>query len=300
MISFIVCTYNRDRYIFECLSHLAMQGDALSDVEIIVVNNNSTDNTEAEIKRFLDAYPSAPVRVLFESNQGLSYARNRGLMESAGDVIVFLDDDAFVSDNYVSSLKRYLSDYPDMMAFGGRIEPLFEDGLRPCWLSKWSMSWLSAIDKGNGVCLFEGKAFPIGANMGFRRSCIEKCGMFDTALGRSSKNLIGGEEKAYFYRISGLGLKVYYFPELFALHLIPASRTTFDYIRRFGRGVGASEYLRTKESHNYTIRLFREAVKWSGTIVLWLFFFLGFQKEKGDALVLFRANVTRCLIRPNY
>ena len=86
-ISIIVCTYNRDRYIYQTLERIARNTFPTERFEIVLVNNNSTDNTAAECKRFQAAYPSLNYRYVVENNQGLSYARNRGIKEAQGAVL---------------------------------------------------------------------------------------------------------------------------------------------------------------------------------------------------------------------
>lgn len=298
MISIIICTYNRGKYIFETLSRIAKNNYSYCNYEIVFVNNNCTDSTESECARFCCEFPSVNFKYFEEKQQGLSFARNRGIKEAIGDILVFLDDDAFVSENYLENLEEQLALYPDAMAFGGKISPLYESGEVPDWMSKWSYSWVSAIDKGSDVTLFDDKSFPIGANMGFRRQCVGQVGDFNVLLGRSGRNLIGGEEKDYFNRIRVKGLKIYYFPNVAVEHVIPPNRTTMEYIDKFGLGVGESERMRTMalSRMEYVKRVGNELVKWGATCLLWCIFAFRFQKNKGNALIRFRMNVSKGLL----
>jgi len=288
MISFLICTYNRAAYLRDNLAALTAAA-AGHDAEIIVVDNNSTDSTA----QLCGEFPT--VKYFLETVQGLSAARNRAIRESVGDVLVFLDDDAFIRADYVVRLEEYLDRYPELMAFGGRIVPLFEGGEGPEWLGKWSRSWLSALDMGDKVSLFKTGKYPVGANMGVSRKLIKMVGLFDTALGRSGGNMIGGEEKDFFERVSAVGVKIIYFPELVVSHVIPPERTTRDYIVRFGHGVGLSELIRCGRGAKLFKRRVSEIVKWCGTAVLWLGYLLGGHPAKGNALVLFRREVSRGL-----
>lgn len=294
MLSVIICTYNRDKYLRETLERLAAN-TYRGDWELLLINNNSTDSTADICRSFAEQYPSVPFRYMVETNQGLSYARNRGMHEAKGDWLVFLDDDAFVESNYLSRLTDYISQLPDMAAFGGRIFPLFEAGTEPEWLCDWNRSWLSALDKGTDVATFVGNEYPIGANMGISRSMADRSGDFDTTLGRSGKNLIGGEEKDYFNRIKAQGGKIYYLPEIAVQHCIPPSRTTDDYICRLGDGVGASERMRTLHS-GYAKRIVQELVKWAATIVLWGGYLCSGRVACGNSLVRFRYHVSKGLL----
>ena len=89
-LSVVICTYNRDRFIVACLQSLAVQTLPDKKFEVIVVNNNCTDNTESLVQDFLQRHPERPFRMVFEANKGLSHARNRGIAEAEGEVILYL------------------------------------------------------------------------------------------------------------------------------------------------------------------------------------------------------------------
>lgn len=297
MISVIICTYNRDSYIYKTLEFVAKNDLSTEEYEIILVDNNCTDNTVAECLRFQKSFPNVRYRYFLETNQGLSYARNRGIAEAHGDCFLFLDDDAFVEVNYLKSLRLYLSQYPEMMAFGGKIIPLYESGREPEWMSPFLVPIVSAIDKSSEIVPFTGKSYPIGANMGFRRSCIEKIGLFKTTLGRSKKNLIGGEEKDIFNRVQQENMKVLYFPNLVVHHVIPEYRTTMEYVKNMAFGVGKSEKIRcAANSKEYLAVMFKELVKWGGSVVLALYYCILGKPLKSKALLVFRWNVSKGLV----
>jgi glycosyltransferase involved in cell wall biosynthesis len=266
--------------------------------EIVLVNNNSTDNTEQECERFEKDFPKLNFRYFVETSQGLSHARNRGIAESQGDILVFLDDDSFIKPNYLTNLHHNLMNHPEAMAFGGKITPLFESGETPKWLCKWTYSWVSAIDKGDKVVPFKGNSYPIGANMGFRKECLDQCGNFNTELGRNKKNLMAGEEKDLFNRLKEQNMPILYFPDIQVEHVIPPQRTTKEYIARMGQGVGMSERLRCLNTGKSVLwkRYFSELMKWCASIVLWLRYTICLRPSVGNMLLLFRWNVTKGLL----
>jgi glycosyltransferase involved in cell wall biosynthesis len=266
--------------------------------EIILVNNNSTDNSEEECFRFRQNFPGVNFHYFIETAQGLSFARNRGITEAKRDLLVFLDDDSFVSSDYLVNLEKHIHNYPDMVAFGGEISPLFETGIAPKWFSKWTYSWVSAINLGEKITLFKGNSFPIGANMGFKKKKKKKHGTFNTSLGRNKKNLMGGEEKDIFNRSNRKIEKIYYFPDLKVMHVIPENRTTLEYIKKLGEGIGMSEKLRTLNVSNtkYYRRLVSELIKWVASIVLFIGYTIVIEPQKGIVLILFRWKVTKGLL----
>ena len=301
MLTLVICTYNRDKYLYNCLKSIAENDFPFAKYEIILINNNSTDNTENECTRFQNDFPQVNFSYFVEKNQGLSFARNRGIDEAKGDVLVFLDDDAFVGNDYLKNLYENLNEYPNCSAFGGKITPVFESVETPKWLSKWTYSWVSAIDLGKNIQEFNGGKYPIGANMGIKADILHKTGNFNTKLGRSKKNLMAGEEKDIFNRIKNAGGRIYYFPDIAVQHVIPQQRTTNGYIAKMGLGVGMSEKLRTLDISKsaYIKRLFSEKIKWCASIVLFFGFLMKFQCQKGAKLLLFRWNVTRGLLSKN-
>lgn len=313
MLSIIVCTYNRDRFLEKTLQLLDPDQSSLvgkGAYEVVLIDNNSTDRTADICKAFaVQVEGRLSFRYVLETKQGLSNARNRGIEESKGEWLVFLDDDAFIQLDYIVNLQKHIEAHPEMVAFGGKIDPLYESGVEPSWMSKWSYSWVSAIDKGPEVCHFEGKEYPIGANMGVRTDIARKVQGFNPNLGRTGKNTMGGEEKDFFNKIRSLITTshatlstpapcILYLPDVQVQHCIPESRTTREFIARLGDGVGTSERQRTLDQgkSSYCKRLFAEAVKWCGTLVLWCQYLLLGQKQKGDVLVLFRWHVTSKLI----
>ena len=294
MISVIVCTYNREKYLYDTLCKIAENDYPVTKYELLLVDNNSTDGTKVLCEKFAEVDFS----YFQEPRQGLSFARNRGIVEAKFKYLVFLDDDSFVSEDYLKNLDSYLAQYPDAMAWGGKIDPVFESGTNPKWICKWTYSWVSAIDMGKSVVLFQGKDYPIGANMGFNRAVIDKCGMFNTSLGRNKKNLMAGEEKDMFGRVKNAGNKIYYFPNVMVHHMIPPERTTRSYVARMGTGVGASERLRCQCIGNSCLRkrCFSELLKWGATFALFVLYLIRLRPACGKMLIVFRYNVSLSLL----
>ncbi len=297
MISIIVCTYNRANFLYNALESIANNDFPRNEYEIILVNNNSTDNTEEKCKKFAANFPDVNFRYYTESKQGLSFARNKGIAESNGDFLVFLDDDVVVKPDYLRNLKSNLDNTPDLMTFGGKITPRFEAGHPPKWLNRWMYSLISATNCPDKTQKYGKRKYPIGANMGFRRQCLEKSGYFNTELGRTGNILLGGEEKDIFLKIKGLGMGIYYFPDVEIEHIIPESRTTEGYIERVGLGVGISERIRCTSVGKQSLRKrhFQEFVKWCGTIVLAVYYTLTFRLQVAKVMLMFRKNVTKGL-----
>ena len=135
MISVIICTYNRQKYIYNVLKSLAEGTMPVADYEIVLVDNNCTDDTRSEVERFQADFPGVELRYVTETNQGLSHARNRGIKESKGDILVYVDDDATVNPGYLKAYADWFQAHPETDAAGGPIIPHYESGAEPRWMT---------------------------------------------------------------------------------------------------------------------------------------------------------------------
>lgn len=298
MLSVILCTYNRERYIYNVLQSIAAGG--FGDYEIVLVNNNSTDGTEGECQRFAKDHPEVAMRYCVEKQQGLSYARNRGIMESQGEVLVYVDDDAVVNREYLQTYADFFNRNKEAVAAGGPITPRYDGCEEPSWMSHYTRQLVTGeLNLGTREREFPKGAFPGGGNAAYRKSVFNEVGLFNVELGRKGNSLIGAEEKDLFDKMTSRGMKFYYLPNAILYHLIPPKKLTQDYFDRLTYGIGVSERYRTQQigRKKYLNRLLKEAVKWGGTMVLWTGFALKGQFSKGNKLVAFRKNVTRGLLK---
>ncbi|MBQ3789235.1 MAG: glycosyltransferase [Bacteroidales bacterium] len=298
MLSVILCTYNRERYIYNVLQSIAAGG--FGDYEIVLVNNNSTDGTESECQRFAKDHPEVAMRYCVEKQQGLSYARNRGIVESQGDVLVYVDDDAVVNREYLQTYADFFNRNKEAVAAGGPITPRYDGCEEPSWMSHYTRQLVTGeLNLGTREREFPKGAFPGGGNAAYRKSVFDEVGLFNVELGRKGNSLIGAEEKDLFDKMTSRGMKFYYLPNAILYHLIPPKKLTQDYFDRLTYGIGVSERYRTQQisRKKYLNRLLKEAVKWGGTMVLWIGFALKGQFSKGNKLVAFRKNVTRGLLK---
>lgn len=295
MVSVIVCTYNREKFITQCLRSIARQSANYETFELIFVNNNSTDTTEEIFFRFKREHPSLQCDYFFEKEPGLSFARNRGIEEAKGAILAFLDDDAIACSDYVERLQSEFAN-SGFVAGGGKILAKWESK-KPDWMGRFLLPLVSVIDLGNKITTFGKNKYPIGANMFFKRSIFENVKGFNTKLGRVGKNMMGGEEKDLFNQIREFGGQVGYFPEIYVHHIIPEERTTKKFIKVQALGVGRSERVRTeKNTTAFFKRLLLEVFKWGGTFVIALGYFLILKPDKAFALIQFRYWITKGLL----
>ncbi len=298
MISVILCTYNRDKYIYNVLKSVAENDYPHDQYEVVLVNNNSTDGTENECRRFQADYPDIRFRYFLETNQGLSYARNCGIRNAQGDLLAYVDDDATVNPEYLRTYSDFFTHHPEAVAAGGPILPVYETE-EPEWMTHYTRQLITGkLFLGNNKREFPRGAFPGGGNACYRKSVFDTVGLFNVELGRKGNSLIGAEEKDLFDKMTTHGMHFYYLPNAILYHIIPPHKLTQDYFDRLTYSIGVSERYRTQQisRKKYLNRLCKEAVKWGGTIALWCGFAIRGECTKGNKLVAFRRNVTRGLL----
>ena len=298
MITLIICTYNREKYIRPLLDSIAKNDYPTTEYEIVLVDNNCTDNTREVCKQFAAANPEVALRYVVEPEQGLSAARNKGIKEAKGDIIIYVDDDALVDSDYIRIYAEHFATHPDTMAAGGPIEPLYETQ-EPSWMSPYTKALLTAwMNYGDKVREYPKGRYPGGGNAAYRKEVFDRVGLFNTELGRKGNLLLASEEKDIFDKMKVLGMKVLYLPTPVLHHCIPQAKLEEGYFNRLTLQIGRSERMRTRaiSKGKYLSRLASEAVKWGGTLTLLCLYTLQGAPKKGWKLVLFRKNVTKGLL----
>ena len=240
MITLIICTYNREKYIGPLLDSIAKNDYPTSDYEIVLVDNNCTDNTRGVCEQFATTHPEITLRYVVETEQGLSAARNKGIKEAKGDIIIYVDDDALVDADYIRIYAEHFAAYPETMAAGGPIEPLYETE-EPKWMSPYTKALLTAwMNYGDKVREYPNGRYPGGGNAAYRKVVFDKVGLFNTELGRKGTALLASEEKDIFDKMKALGMLVLYLPTPVLHHIIPQAKLEEDYFNRLTLQIGRS------------------------------------------------------------
>src|SRR5215207_2991126 len=191
-VSIIIPTYNRSALLRDAVSSVLRQ-DSEATFEIIVVDNNSKDDTSAVVHSLMQSHPGK-VQYVVEPEQGNAHARNRGVTTSKGDIIAFIDDDVSVESDWLNTFKGVMDSREDLSFVGGRVLPQW-NGPPPSWLTPDHWSPLALLDYGPDEFTISGNN-PRGlltANIAFRRNVFDEVGVFSPSLQRV-KNLIGSME----------------------------------------------------------------------------------------------------------
>jgi glycosyltransferase involved in cell wall biosynthesis len=226
-VTVAIPTYNRAAFLRQTLAGLVTQQFPRDHFEILVLDNNSKDDTRAVVAEFARSTP-AP-RYILETRQGLDYARNRAIAEARGEIVVFGDDDILVQPDWLAQMAvPLLADAAQRIgAVGGEVIPVFPDGLPP-WVAEWHSPLSFRADLGP----LEARHSPMGANLAFPRWVFEKLGVFHTALDRAAGNYFSGGDSEMIRRVRQGGYEVWFAPAAAVKHQMPASRTTFRYASR--------------------------------------------------------------------
>ncbi len=239
--SIVIATYKRAADLRETLASLArLQPDG--PWEVIVVDNNSPDDTRAVVEEAARTFP-VDLRYLFEREQGRSPALNAGIRAARGAIVATTDDDVRVPVDWLNhaaaGLERLQCDY-----VGGRVLPIW-GGPRPEWLpnhggKQWAV--IALLDYGPEPIEF-GARVPLGVNMAFRRAAFDAAGLFDPNTGRKAGTLLGQEVREWCIRARAAGVRGFYVPEMSLEHIIPADRLCKAYFRRwfYWRGISRAK-----------------------------------------------------------
>lgn len=239
MISIVVCTFNRAAVLQRMVESVFRQRQ-ITEIqhELVIVDNNSGDDTAAIVQEFAN---KGNVNYFLEADEGLSFARNRGIAESKGEFISFLDDDVLVHEDWLRSVKACF-DETDADVVGGRVSLRFEAPPEK-WVEGLFRKCLSEVDLGssrkvlsNGDCLY-------GANLSFRKKVFDSVGIFDINAGRRRKEWLSGEETDMVRRVIANKGKVLYDPDVFVEHLIGTERLQWQYFVSRAAGDGLTQEL---------------------------------------------------------
>jgi glycosyltransferase involved in cell wall biosynthesis len=238
-VSVLICTYNRAALLrdsLQVLGTLTPPSDA--EVQIIVVDNNSTDETPEVIAQAVRSSP-IPIVAVHEERQGKSFALNAGLEIARGDIIALTDDDVIPAPDW---LQRIVDDFRerDVTFVFGKVLPWWSRRPPPELLVQRAQAiWgpLAIVDYGDVPVDYlpeNGGRLPIGANLALRRDAVARIGAWRTDLGKVNNTLISGEDHEIFMRLRRAGLYAgFYDPELTVRHFVPEGRLTRRYFRKW-------------------------------------------------------------------
>jgi glycosyltransferase involved in cell wall biosynthesis len=263
MISIIIPTLNRQFKLFELLNRLAHFIAHSNDIEIIVVDNDSTDDTEKMCLEFKKNHSWLRFKFVVEKTPGLLSGRHRGYLECSGDLLVYVDDDILIGSDWLNGLRMISNDLFEFDFFTGPCLPIFSH-IPPCWIDNFwvtdtfgvnSCGWLSLLDGG-----ISSKQIPLnyiwGLNFVVRKKALEKLGGFHPDNIRKDLQCFQGDgESGLTKKAQTHGCRAYYLVNLLIYHQIDSERMTKEYFgqRAYYQGI-CDSYSQKRNNHSNITR----------------------------------------------
>jgi glycosyltransferase involved in cell wall biosynthesis len=249
--SVIICAHNpKSDYFARVLDGLRNQTLPLHKWELLIVDNAS----QVPLASSCDVSWHPTARHILERELGVAYARRRGIQEAFADLIIFVDDDNVLDENYLAEAIKIGQGWPSLGAWGsGCIRGDFEVEPR-----KSLRSWLPVREvtapRWSNLAGFHllgespEEAIPWGAGLCIRKEvAIAYCEFCNQSslqiISHQGEGVLGGEDTEMCFVCCSRGLGVGIFPELKIIHLIPQRRVSEDYIVRFAEGTSISNNL---------------------------------------------------------
>jgi glucosyl-dolichyl phosphate glucuronosyltransferase len=228
----VVPTYNRSQLLRRTIASLLKASvPAGLDVTILVVDNNSKDDTEAVVRE-VSAQSERPVVYVKETKQSSSHTRNAGISAGTGDIIGFIDDDEEIDGLWYEVVAREFGD-SSVDFIGGPYLPNWA-APAPDWLPPGYNAAIGVVlPKPRASFGLEFSGNLMGGNAVIRRKVFDQIGTYSTRLGRSGKGLLSEEDAEFLRRLRAAEVHGMYVPELLIYHHIPAERLTRKYHRRW-------------------------------------------------------------------
>jgi glycosyltransferase involved in cell wall biosynthesis len=295
-LSVVICTYNGMGVIEPTMEAILQQSIDKTRYEVLLVDNNSDDGTTEYVKSLLPEYQN--LRYIQEDRQGLSYARNTGIDEAAGDIIVFLDDDSVAEPDYLETLIRKFKEYPSVLCLGGKIIPKVDFEV-PWWmLEKYEGYLAMGFDAGDEDIFLDNMRGPTGGNMAFKNFVFERFGRFDVRLGRQKGKYLANEEDVLIKKIKQIEQSCLYTPDALVYHLAKRRRVGRKYLlnKAYYKGISdaRSGYSRDEVGHPLGEPLWRKILRVPKLVVLQILaiikkilFFIGFETLPLAMIVLY-------------
>jgi glycosyltransferase involved in cell wall biosynthesis len=259
----ILPTFNRQELLKRALDSLRCADVPVElEVRITVIDNNSEDDTRRLVESVIPDFDGR-LTYLFESQPGKSFALNKGISSTTGELLGFIDDDEEIDVSWYKHVHLAFTNAAIDFVGGPYIPRWGAD--RPDWLPTDYLGVIGWVDGGPDVRPY-GKEFPgilMGGNAVIRRSVLERAGPYATHLGPKGNLLLRGEDDEMYHRLLAAGAQGFYLPDLAIYHYVPAERLTKKYFRKwcFWRGAGMGVFDRDR----------RQAVPYLLGIPRWLY-----------------------------
>jgi glycosyltransferase involved in cell wall biosynthesis len=238
-VSVAICTWNRAVLLRQTLEQFCrLQVPPDLRWELIVVNNNCTDQTDEVVADFSNRLP---LRRLSQPRPGKSHAVNMALGQALGQYVLFTDDDVLVDERWLVAFETTSRRYPDAAVAGGPIEPWFVAEPSPLLTHAFPAlaSGFNALDHGLPEGPLPPGRYVWGANLAVNRNATGDL-LFDPTLGPAPGRPKSCEEMEFIDRVRTSGGSVVWSPAMRVRHYVDPQRMTLRYLTRYYAGIGAN------------------------------------------------------------
>lgn len=237
-LSLVVPTYNRSHYLEKALLSFLEQDLDPALYEILVIDNNSTDDTEATVRRVMRDAPCS-WNYLLEPTPGAHMARNKGILAAQGEIVVLGDEDIVASPSWLTAILEEFDHHPDTGVVGGKTLPIWNEPPED-WIYDYGTAEIhpvfSYLDYGEERLVLEDE-YVYSNNMAMLRwIAVRTGGCFPDAYPGKLKHLTGTGEYAMIDNTRNLEYDAVYLPDMLVCHHADASRASLEYfIDRYER-----------------------------------------------------------------
>ncbi|RJQ26838.1 glycosyltransferase [Candidatus Parcubacteria bacterium] len=236
-VSVIICTYKRGQGLVDALRSVANQSLSQKDYEVVVVNNDPDDLMVAPLieKIRAEGFSNHPdhLRLLICPILGLSHARNAGISDAKGEILLFLDDDGIAGHEVLEHYWRAFSEHTDAGVIGGHIVVNPPHQKRIPWKDGFERYWSQFVTGYSDYAIVNNWwEFPWGANWCARRQALISVGGFRGQFGRRGSDFNGGEEIVAAALIQKLGYTIAILPQAEVVHKVESNRFTLRHLKQ--------------------------------------------------------------------
>ena len=297
-ISVIIPTYNRAHLVCDTLDSLYRQDLSADDFEVLVVDNNSKDETKQVVEKYITSHREYNIRYIFEPRQGDYFARNRGAEEAKGKYLVFTDDDALFDTNYLSTILNLFETYPNVGVVGTRIVIKWEGGSPANWIKPYE-HLLGAISHANkGYLITNSGLFINNGSLAIKRDLYIEVG--GNNPGQIGDYLIGDAEAGLCRKLHKLNVPIAFTDDVTMHHrqFVGKNDTVIDIRRRMENNGIAEAYtdvfVNNNSSHQTTLREYLQYWFYRLTLrqrkALRAYFELSKRKKYNEYIIRFRED----------
>jgi len=253
-ISIVIPTYNNANILKRTLENL-LKINNINGIshEYVITDNNSNDDTDKIIALYSNLLP---IKACFQQLQGISIAKNTGIVNSSGKLIIFTDDDVRPDLDWLNAYWDAYCKNPEGCFWGGSVFSDFESKPPSEKLLKHAPPSVSGMDMGPTERYINSNEYFIGANWSCTRKALDTFGLFNVDIGLNpSKNVVlVGEETELMNRMRSEGYQGVYLPRAKIHHFVPETKTTLKHISdRCEASCYISELNKLKKTMHHTL-----------------------------------------------